>query len=101
MSKVNKRARQIMTGQKVSSLEVKTEQQGTIFLNRGERTFTDKAPFEDFSVEEPFAPALDHFTITFVFGACRASSFGFFTRQLQICQLVDNILCHPASVVNA
>src|SRR5258708_5612920 len=57
----------MMTCQEIGVLEVKTDQKGTELINPGKRTFTDKTVFVDLSIEEPFASALDGFTIALVF----------------------------------
>ncbi len=57
-----------MTYQEIRVLEVETDQKGTKLVNPGKRTFTDKADFVDFSVEEPFASTFDGLSFPFVFG---------------------------------
>src|SRR5713226_6409076 len=61
----------MMTCQEIGVLEVKTDQKGTELVNPGERPFTDKTGFIDLSIEQPFASALDRFTIALVFSHVR------------------------------
>ncbi len=67
MTQVDQGKGEMMACQEIGVLEVKTDQKGTELVNPGERPFTDKTVFIDLSIKEPFASALDRFTIALVF----------------------------------